>query len=690
MIKLDHSRASSTEIFGNIIEDKINSIEGIVQETSSACILVCDDNHFLIEWIAYHYFAVDLRYLIVTRDPRCRTSPDHILDRWRDKLTIEYWNDSRFLEIDGDKTVLETHRARQSQFYIECLRTLKRKNQSWVLLTDTDEFVTINPKKSFGTNLFSKSEEKNKSLLFPKMERLPSISEPGSVMTFLKNVIVPDKNIGLKGPCLPIYRKQFSARESSKEEVEQGLSDSLLGKASFDYMAFLTLRWRKWGAVPEGVFKTMLGKECFTRRHIIPGKVVIDLSRIREQDLYHTVSDRKNKIPGKVAIDLSRIREQDLYYTGIRGNPHRPVESICPDGTQYIEAKKAGLIIHHYLGTEEQYNYRSTDSRGEGYRMAHYRQIHSKLGFLENDHLKPWLEGFVWLVGENEASRLLRDVGELEPTIDDSGQELNLTLPLIDSELGGKTYKVGDLVQGKYKGEWYWAQVTDVIAGMYPGKVVIDLSRIREQDLYHTDIKGDPHRPVESVCPQGIQSTKEKAAGLILHHYLGSPEQYFYRSTDSRGEGYRMAHYRQIHNKLGSTEDDHLKPWLMGFVRLVGEDEASRLLKDVGELEATIDDSGQELNWNLTLMVSELGGKTYKVGDLVQGKYDGEWYWAQVTDVIAGMYYNLVLIDEWEDCLEIIGVESNKIRLRGYTDDDLTQKKIKKRIKKLNIKNKKS
>jgi len=219
-----------------------------------------------------------------------------------------------------------------------------------------------------------------------------------------------------------------------------------------------------------------------------------------------------------------------------------------------------------------------------------------------------------------------------------------------------------------------------------PGKVVIDLSRIREQDLYHTEIKGDPHRPVESVCPQGIQATKKKGAGLILHHYLGSPEQYFYRSTDSRGEGYRMAHYRQIHNKLGSFENDHLKPWLEGFVGLVGKDEASRLLKDVGELEPTLAGRYQELNWNLTLEDLQLGGKTHKVGDLVQGKYKGNWYWAQVSDVIAGMYYNLVFLAKEENCFEIVGADSTTIRLGGYTIDSLSKKKILKREEKLNIK----
>jgi len=262
---------------------------------------------------------------------------------------------------------------------------------------------------------------------------------------------VPDKKIGVRSPCLPIYRKQFSAQESSKLEVEQGLSDSSSGKASldymaFDYMAFLTLRWRKWGTAPEGVFETILGKKCSTK---------------------------KNKIPGKVVIDLSRLRDRDLYHTGIRGNPHRPLESICANGIQFIKAKRAGLIIHHYLGSPEQYFSRSTDSRGEGYRMLHYKHINNKLGSLESDHLKPWLEGFVGLVGEDEASRLLKGVGELEPTLDGSGQQLNWNLTLLDLESGGKTYKVGDLVQGKYGDGWYWAQVTDVIAGMYYSLVLI-------------------------------------------------------------------------------------------------------------------------------------------------------------------------------------------------------------------------
>jgi hypothetical protein len=38
----------------------------------SACLLIMDDNHRLSEWIAYHHFALPLRHLVVTVDPRNR------------------------------------------------------------------------------------------------------------------------------------------------------------------------------------------------------------------------------------------------------------------------------------------------------------------------------------------------------------------------------------------------------------------------------------------------------------------------------------------------------------------------------------------------------------------------------------------------------------------------------------------
>ena len=130
--------------------------------TFSACLLVMDDNHFLIEWIAYHYHVLPLRYLIVAMDPRSQTSPSPILDRWRDKMTIIEWkvddDYSTLAERDlAEETVrhhfgnltanLIRHRARQRIFYDKCMKHLKREGQSWSMLIDTDEFLRINEPK---------------------------------------------------------------------------------------------------------------------------------------------------------------------------------------------------------------------------------------------------------------------------------------------------------------------------------------------------------------------------------------------------------------------------------------------------------------------------------------------------------------------------------------------------------------
>ena len=96
-----------------------------------------------------------------------------------------------------------------------------------MLLSDTDEFVTINP---------NKKDESSTRILFKNIEKLPGIREPGSVMTFLKNIIYPSEDIGFRSPCLPIYREQYSARESTREEVENGLTGEFLEKNSFDIM----------------------------------------------------------------------------------------------------------------------------------------------------------------------------------------------------------------------------------------------------------------------------------------------------------------------------------------------------------------------------------------------------------------------------------------------------------------------
>ena len=124
------------------------------QSSFSACLLVMDDNHFLIEWLAYHYHTLPLRYLVIAVDPRSRTSPQSILDRWASNMTITRWNDTHFLpqewlnrgsKADDATSKFVLHRERQRNFYPTCLQALKHAGRQWTTVVDIDEFVLINP-----------------------------------------------------------------------------------------------------------------------------------------------------------------------------------------------------------------------------------------------------------------------------------------------------------------------------------------------------------------------------------------------------------------------------------------------------------------------------------------------------------------------------------------------------------------
>jgi hypothetical protein len=129
----------------------------------SACILWMDDNYRLDEWLAYHYYVMTLRYVVVNVDPRSRTSPQPIVDRWNDAgdkyrlgMTIVTMTDAEYVpDFDRHVRALEKqeqvmlaknnsqeeatygrmkttyHRMRQPEFYKACSRHLIERNKSW-------------------------------------------------------------------------------------------------------------------------------------------------------------------------------------------------------------------------------------------------------------------------------------------------------------------------------------------------------------------------------------------------------------------------------------------------------------------------------------------------------------------------------------------------------------------------------
>jgi hypothetical protein len=431
------------------------------------------------EWLAFHYHTVNLTHLIITIDPDSLTKPTRVLDRWRDRITIEEWDDSKFLPHDwrtrvkrktdpGKSEDLVGHRFRQAHFNLACLEALKRANRGWTLMIDTDEYLFPNP-DVYKTDVDEEDDE-----------YLPSMEKPGSTLEVLNRLLIPHPDFDeLHRPCIPVFRHQFSARESSDEQVFDMVPEG------FDAKAFQTLRWRKFG-YNEIRRQMKWGNKCSQRRWV-PNKVIIDLGRLRLQDITHNPENS--------------------------GNPHVPLD-ICPENL-YVPRKQTPVITNHYMGRIDQWLYRQGDKRGTvshmqhwmgqawasvgsvvltivhtfalilsdtcfvclfvnlyelfslccalvtgiGYRLARYEDLNAMIGTEETDQARPWLKGFVESVGKDEALRLLDGVGVLDPLP-------GVTPTLYDHRLNDthEVFELGEVIQADYQGDgdWGWAEITAV------------------------------------------------------------------------------------------------------------------------------------------------------------------------------------------------------------------------------------
>ena len=201
------SKVESGRLTGTPSENDPNSF--------AACMLIMDDNHFLIEWIAYHYHVMPLRRLIILQDIKSITSPAPILERWEKRMNITLWfekdiyprgNPTTKHNGKKNKTLFGMYVTRQRDFVRQCLQTLHREGREWVVLTDTDEYTMINEniqnpkhKATPASNIFG-----NTTL------PIPSQKEPGSVIKLLRNrdIIVPHTGQHLwDNPCITMSRK---------------------------------------------------------------------------------------------------------------------------------------------------------------------------------------------------------------------------------------------------------------------------------------------------------------------------------------------------------------------------------------------------------------------------------------------------------------------------------------------------
>lgn len=315
------------------------------ENTFSACLLIMDDNHRLSEWLAFHYLALSLRYLVVAVDPRSRTSPAAILERWRPYMEIVVWNDKDYAfrpnakEMNGttfEKTRI--HRNRQRIFFAKCTSHLQGKNRTWTSYHDVDEYLALD------ADILNDTDHR--------------IQQPGAILKFLREIRAnhPQRKL-LQGNCLTLPRATYGAIESSKKEIQKGVP-SFLNASRFE-----TFRWR------------------YRSRH------------------------NEGKVNGqpKSIMDVSKIGHHEKMEV------HRTI-SECPFG--YVGERP--FSIHHYIGSWEYYIFRD-DARARSHEQWWENKANVQSGG-SDDEIRPWIQGFVKLMGKNRTQHLLQDVGILEET----------------------------------------------------------------------------------------------------------------------------------------------------------------------------------------------------------------------------------------------------------------------------------
>ncbi|KAG7365486.1 glycosyl transferase family 2 protein [Nitzschia inconspicua] len=333
-----------------------------------------DDNHRLTEWLAYHYHVLPLRTLLVAVDPRSKTSPTKVLNRWRRMgLYIEEWNDQQFLKPEIANNIIpddaelqikrDRHRIRQKNFYRKCLETFKRMERTWVTLIDTDEFLMYNHRAERYEEWEQHQQEihtarRYKGRRIALSQPPPSPADPGGMIRYLHREQVAGHPY-FQPPCISCPRLQFGAKESTRDEAYHKVPPPILPTAD----RLDTLRYRRHAE-----------RQDFVKNGL--SKSILDVSRI-------------DKFP----------RIQSL---------HRPIKEIC--SAPWKDEWSSGLRINHYLGSWEAYSFRD-DSRRGGERSYEGWVFKAMDAEETDDNIRPWIRGFVKTHGPDKSKELLQGSG---------------------------------------------------------------------------------------------------------------------------------------------------------------------------------------------------------------------------------------------------------------------------------------
>ena len=598
----DNQVVEPTEPLQQSKQQQGQSEEEEEEEGISACLLVNDENPRLPEWIAYHYYMLPLRSLIVTIDPASRSSPSSILNRWKRtmNLDVKLWSDLDFMPLqhingicnqtDPNQDCLMQHRKRQQHFVRACMKDLKRRGKKWVLLTDVDEYITF--------NTIHDEYETLTTTPLPVLDEAPMGVPMIYNWTWNRKVYYNEKgkritgtfiegNININENILPRYtmagfmqidhhpRGTKTIQHNYTKNGERMKTPPLINSNDEIFYGaygsvFTDNHDQKWYLRNNYVYRDAL--DVTIQDAIEHGKPIINGSYVQGNVLYGTVVNaslwNKNENNEEEEEESGMTKYKDGQAIEIKTNWREPSSSSSKIKTIHgghtiksIDGKVYYVIRDTYLKPP----YLSTDQ------LVEIRKRLPKVG-----------EGITLLdVIQREMSRFSSDLGE-EYVNETFGPCLSLPRllygsvehPSDRSNASPSGFNDTDYVTLRFR----YHSLPDNRINKYQ-KALIDTSRI---PLHNFNGEAENiHTPIHHYCRKK-QPPRYTTSFFRVNHYLDSYESYSYRN-DARSDK-KNCHkcYLEKGREAHKQNDDDIRPWLVGFVKSVGYDTAKTLLEGAG------------------------------------------------------------------------------------------------------------
>ncbi|OEU21534.1 hypothetical protein FRACYDRAFT_235159 [Fragilariopsis cylindrus CCMP1102] len=426
------------------------------QESFSACLLWMDDNFRLEEWLAYHYYILKLRYVVINIDPNSKTSPMTIINRWNNNeyhhlnMTIvtmtdtdhftskEYQNEMKKIQkVKNNSTATayaygkvktNHHRKRQGRFYRSCSNHLILQNKSWTSYHDVDEFITFkNPRSS--TKKKHRTIKKKKKFQKKIQNELSKMKQSGYILNRLNEIKVLNDS---------------SSSSSSNDTINNNYSNTN-GGGNFSCVKIGRVRYnaKEFNSTTTTTTNDDDEEESKLPDFIDPKRFdTLRFKYISEHELWKSIIDLSQQGPREFTQDKKT-----------HWMIHMPMHNLCRDEvkTRNIKTllKVENIVINHYMGSWESYSFRDDARKGfDNYKTYENWLKKSNMTTRSDESstiIWPWMKGFIDLVGvgagmnnEDEineiASYLLRDAGTFPSAYNTTtnDQDWNITTVLTD------------------------------------------------------------------------------------------------------------------------------------------------------------------------------------------------------------------------------------------------------------------